>query len=258
MRSGDRGRLRMAWSVCGGAGVLAAVAGCFPFPPGGIGVIELSFDFREGLDDWSADIADYPVVNEDDLEFSWGADDLPAELGIDGAGLRVESFNRPDDVFTFIKRRLGPLDGIVAGQTYRVAYEILVASSAPSGCAGVGGAPGESVYLKAGASAIEPEPVLNDEGTDVGLSVDVGEQANGGPAASIAGHMANGVPCELIPDLENAPYVLLLRTHEHETTVTAGDAGELWALVGTDSGFESRTRLYYVRVSVTLTPVLLP
>ena len=57
--------------------------------------------------------------------------------------------NLPDDLFMFLKRRLGTDDGIVPGQKYRITYTMVFASSAPSGAAGIGGAPGESVFIKA-------------------------------------------------------------------------------------------------------------
>lgn len=48
-------------------------------------------------------------------------------------------------------RRIGPDDGLVAEAAYEVSYVVRFASNAPSGCAGVGGAPGESVWKKVGA-----------------------------------------------------------------------------------------------------------
>ncbi len=37
-------------------------------------------------------------------------------------------------------------------------------------------------------------------------------------------------------------------------TVMPNPDGSVWLLMGTDSGFEGRTSLYYTRVSVQLTP----
>jgi hypothetical protein len=37
--------------------------------------------------------------------------------------------------------------------------------------------------------------------------------------------------------------------------VRANPDGTFWLLVGTDSGFEGTTTLYYQRIGVTLTPV---
>jgi hypothetical protein len=233
--------LSLTLSGCGAFGILPD------------GQISRTFDFRDGLQGWEAEVADYPVEQVSNLQLQAALRDLPDELGVEGSGFRVQSFNTPDDLFTFIKRRLTVIDGIRAGETYIVHYSVLLASNAPSGCAGVGGAPGESVYVKVGASPIEPAPRLSQDGLEMVPNVDVGDQATGGAAASVAGTLANGVPCDLIPDLESAPYVLILREREHTNVVTASDGGVLWLLVGTDSGFESLTALYYLRIDVTLT-----
>jgi len=82
-------------------------------------------------------------------------------------------------------------------------------------------------------------------------------EANGttiGTAASVVGNIANGLSADEI-DMGNPPYVSLKRQHEHEYTVTASPDGELWLLVGTDSGFEGLTGIYYQRIAVTLNPV---
>ena len=82
-------------------------------------------------------------------------------------------------------------------------------------------------------------------------------EANGatiGTAASVVGNIANGLSADEI-DMGNPPYVSLKRQHEHEYTVTASPDGELWLLVGTDSGFEGLTGIYYQRIAVTLKSV---
>jgi hypothetical protein len=218
--------------------------------------IFLSYDFRAGSAlGWEADVTDFPPEQEGNLQFVGEPRSFPAEMGLSGTGLYVQSFNTPDDLFTFIKRRLATDEGIVANQTYRIEYDIYLASNAPTGCFGVGGSRGESVYLKAGASTAEPLPVLAEGGERFELSVDKGDQAVGGADASLVSTIANGVPCDLIADLENAPYVLLLRHHQHPEDVVASSMGDLWLLIGVDSGFESLTGLFYQRIEVTLEPV---
>jgi hypothetical protein len=235
------------------------LGGCVPMGPGdGSPAEELSFefDFQAGAAlDWQADVTDFPPDQEGNLQFEAQMRSLPAELGVNGTGFYVQSFNTPDDLFTYIKRELGAADGIVPGQAYNVTYEIRFASNAPTGCFGVGGSPGESVYLKAGAAASEPLPVLSADGQRFELSVDKGDQATGGAAASVVSTIENGTPCEEVPNLELAPYVSLLRNHVPAEEVTASDTGELWLLIGVDSGFESLTGLYYQTIEVTLEPV---
>jgi hypothetical protein len=176
---------------------------------------------------------------------------LSSELGINGTGYYLQGMNHSDDLFMFLKRRLGADDGLVASQEYRVMFTVVFASNAPSGAVGIGGAPGESVYLKAGACAVEPEAYLD---SDIGhylMNVDKGSGNSGnGTAASVVGNIANGLSAE-----ESPRYISLKRQHEHQYTVNASLNGELWLVVGTDSGFERLTGIYYQSIAVTLIPV---
>jgi len=208
-------------------------------------------DFAKGANGWSADISDYPEGSLDTLEFEAGIRALPEEIG-DETGFYLKSMNRSDDAFTFIKRKVTAEDGLVAGADYAVEFTIRVASNLPSGCAGVGGAP-ESAYFKAGAAEIEPEPALDEDAQYVGLTVDKGNQSSGGPAGSLVGGDGNATngsaDCS-----DDTPYVELEFTHQHQAQVTADEAGNLWLLIGTDSGYEGLTALYFVSIDATLTP----
>ncbi len=214
--------------------------------------ITLKFDFQQGLLGWSAGFADY-AFNQADLRLESGLRNLPGEVG-DGTGFYIQGNNRSDDLFMFLKRKLTNTDGIVALQAYQVNFKLAFASNAPTDCVGIGGAPGESVFLKAGATSIEPVPFL-DSDNQLRMNVDKGNQSTGGPAASVVGNIANGIPCDRVPNLEDAPYVSLVKSHRHEFTVTASENAELWLLVGTDSGFEGLTALYYQQIDVELAPI---
>ena len=61
---------------------------------------------------------------------------------------------------------------------------------------------------------------------------------------------------EEVVGLANPPYVPPLRSHVHKFPVISSDSGELWLLVGTDSGFEGKTTVYYQQITATLVPVL--
>lgn len=216
--------------------------------------LHLEFDFCHGAQGWEAGFAEYAPEMED-MQLGEGVRALPAELGIEGTGYYLQGMNHSDDLFIFLKRRLGTDDGVVPGQEYRIKFTIVFASNAPSGAVGIGGPPGEAVFLKAGASTVEPEVYLDPDTNYYLMNVDKGSgNSASGEAASVTGHIANGLSAEEV-DLQNPPYVSLKRQHEHEYTVTAGPDGELWLLVGTDSGFEGLTGIYYQRIAVTLTPV---
>jgi hypothetical protein len=212
--------------------------------------IRFEFDFGEGAQGWEADFAEYAPEMED-MMLEAEIRTLPSELGINGTGYYLRGMNHSDDLFMFLKRRLGTDDGIVPGQEYRVMFTIVFASNAPSGGIGIGGAPGESVYLKAGASTMEPDVYLDSADSHHRMNVDKGSGNSGnGTAASVVGNIANDLSAE-----DDPRYVSLERQHEHDYTVTASPAGELWLLVGTDSGFEGLTGIYYQSIAVTLMPL---
>ncbi len=215
--------------------------------------IQLDYNFRGGTLGWMAGFADYPPNIGHGYELDARIRFMPRKLTrVPRRGFYIQGHNRSADLFMFLKRRLAVGDGIAPGQTYRVEYVITLASNAASGCGGIGGAPGESVFLKVGASSIEPLAVLQSNGY-LRMNVDIGNQSNSGAAASVAGNIANGIPCEQASPYY--PFALIQRSHQHTTNVTADANGELWLLVGTDSGFEGLTRLYYQSIRVKLIPV---
>jgi hypothetical protein len=226
---------------------------------GGASPVTKSFDFRNGSLGWEAGFSDYPPATDNGGFYQLKAEirSLPPELGVSGTGFYIQGNDHADDLFMFLKRRLNSADGIVAGQTYQITFTLVFASSAQSGCVGAGGAPGEAVWLKAGASPAEPTAQLTPVSSDprvsphLRMNVDKSDQSQGGIAASVTGNIANGQAC----DLGSRPFVSLQRTHQHTSLVNASSRGELWLLVGTDSGFEALTALYYQRIDVSLVPV---
>lgn len=212
-------------------------------------VIEITDDFRHGQRGWEAGFADYSPANDANglMELESGLRTLPSELAINGTGYLLSGHNRSDDLFMFIAKKLGPADGIRPNQAYEASFTIVFASNVGGdGCGGIGGSPGESLYLKAGASGTAPRVELIDGYYRV--NADKGNQSGGGTALSVAGTIANGTSdCP-------GPYRTVVKRHTHTSIVTANESGELWLIVGTDSGFEGKTTLYYESIGATLTP----
>ena len=205
--------------------------------------ITRSFDFGNGAQGWLPDFVGYTQFNQDTYEMVAELRPLPTELGVNGTGFFFQGHNRCDCLGMFLKRRLSTADGIVAGQRYRLDYTVRLASKDQSGCIGAGGAPGESVRLYFGGAQIEPITFVGPYDTKR-LNVE-------STVASLAGNIANGQPC----NLSSTPYISIERPHQHTREVTADNAGNLWLFVGTGSGFEGLTKLYYQRIDVVLTPV---
>jgi hypothetical protein len=220
--------------------------------PSSPGPISFGYDFASGDGSgWQAVFSDFAPAQAPTMELESGVRSLPPELG-PGAAYFVQSNNHSDDAFMLLYRRVGAAEGLVPGAGYRVKLAIVIASDAPRGCSGVGGAPGEGVTLKIGAVSHEPHVVLATEGGEhFQVDLDKGNQAVGGADMSVAGNVANNAGPE---ECASHTFHAFSRVHEHATPVTATASGDLWLLVGTDSGFEGTTQLYYQRIDVTLTP----
>ena len=111
------------------------------------------FDLDEGAQGWEVGFADYPAGQENfyALESEWKA--LPAPLAAMN-GIFISGNNHSDNLFMYAKRRL---TGLKPNTRYSLIFGVEFATNADSGCAGIGGAPGESVAVKVGAAEDEPE-----------------------------------------------------------------------------------------------------
>ena len=142
----------------------------------------------------------------------------------------------------------GRVAGLDANRRYSVRFEVEIATRVPNGCFGVGGAPGEGVTVKAGASDVEPESVV--EGFDWRMNVDKGNQTNGGENALAIGDVANSIPCGETPQWE----LKQLSSEMESISVTTDGSGNVWLFVGTDSGFEATTSVYHTWIIATSEP----
>jgi hypothetical protein len=58
----------------------------------------------------------------------------------------------------------------------------------------------------------------------------------------------------LTPDTVGQYELMTVDSAGREFEVTADETGAIWFIVGTDSGFEGLTTLYYDAISITLAP----
>ncbi|MEN9788590.1 MAG: hypothetical protein RLZZ473_654 [Pseudomonadota bacterium] len=224
---------------CGGSG-----GGDTPRPPP-IPTVEQTFDFAQGNGGWLTDIADYsPATAPSDVITEIRT--LPAPLS--GSGYYFYGTNRSDDLFIYGKTKV---TGLANSVTYRVFVDVEFATDVPSGCVGVGGSPGESVWIVAAASPGEPLTIFN--GSDYRVNIDRGNQSQGGARGLVLGNIANSVAACGTRRWETKTVV----TPTSSTlSVTSDERGAIWLLVGMDSGFESLSRIYLRRVIVRLVPTV--
>ena len=210
--------------------------------------IEFDFNFRNGDVGWTSGFANYPPATNQSgfYELDSGIRYAPRKLThVPIRAFYVQGTSHSAELLMFLKRRLTAADGIVAGRTYRIEYDIRLVSMAATGCVGIGSPPGEGVFLRAGGSPIEPVARLEPNGY---LRVNVDLLSMTGDA----GNIANGRACETV--YPYFPWVYIDRAAQ-QPQVTAAANGDLWLFVATRSGFEGMTRLYYQRITVRLIPV---
>lgn len=218
----------------------AIVGTCHPNAPD-----RLNFRFCADSGGWVGGFADLPAL-ELDGDF-YGLSFRRAKIPLPGPrsrlkGLRLSGDNHSDDLFMYVKRQI---TGLAPDATYSVRLRFTLYTDAGEGCFGIGGAPGESVHVKAGAVAFEPRAVENEEG-DLVMNLDKGNQAQGGADAIVVGDLAAaGADClgTVFVPKRFGPRRLLGQTDRD---------GNLWLLIGTDSGFEGRTTVYISHIRLGL------
>jgi hypothetical protein len=194
-----------------------------------------TFDFDAGLQGWEGGYSDYG--NETDFQFQFARVPLPKPLDTAKYGLKLNGMNRSDDLFMFLRRKV---ENLAPAARYDAVFKIRLASKYASDGIGIGGSPGKSVFLKAGATAVKPVD------RDGRMNIDKGNQSLPGPAMDTLGDVAVGPGVSQYTTIErtNAP---------RKFSFTTAADGSAWIIIGTDSGFEGLTTLYYQSVEAAFT-----
>jgi hypothetical protein len=223
--------------------VFVTAAGCASMDDMGFLIFSESADFSVSQEGWVGDFADYPVGPDDSAfyELRFEYTNRPSELAPSSPqkAILISGNNHSDDLFMFIKKKVA---GLQPNTNYTVVFEIEMASNALKNQVGVGGAPGEGVFVKAGATPVEPLKII-DGSNYYRMNIDKGNQGSGGIDMMVLGNIA----------VETADYNLISRNNTNQYApfiAKSNSAGELWLIVGTDSGFEGITTLYYTHINV--------
>lgn len=192
---------------------------------------------------WEAHFADLPAGDENRYELSFGPAALPKETGLNKESYALSGYNSSGDLSMFISRKL---DGLQANTSYALQFNVELASNAPRNSFGMGGSPGASVYLKAGAISHPPareNKKLN--GTPYWqVNFDKGNPSESGSDMQLLGHIGT--------NRSDFSYALIERSSQEPLMVTTNAAGQLWLLLGIDSGFKGKTTLYLTRLRLKL------
>lgn len=210
---------------------------------GGLETIQLQYHFDADLYGWTGHFADLPAnYDQESYSLKFNHRTIPIRGGTIKKGLLLSGINRSDDLFMYAKKKIGRQEGLLPNTTYSLEMEISFYTNTDPGLIGAGGAPGESVYVKAGASAAEPKEEIVDG--NLRMNIDKGEQASSGTAAVVIGNVAK-------EQASNGQYEQKTVKMAEPLKATTNNQGELWIFFGTDSGFEGQTTLYYSDIKLT-------
>lgn len=207
--------------------------------------ITKTYSFEQNYEGWQVDYVDYPFNlsakdSVDLYEMKHSHATLPSSITPSQSGIKVRGHNRSDDLCMYLSKKITDLE---PNTTYALDITLQLASNVPTKAIGVGGAPGESVYIKIGASNIEPKKIKGTEGNYI-LSIDKGQQSQSGKDMTVIGHIG-------VSDT-TTQYTLIERKNNSPFLQTTNNKGELWLLVGTDSGYEGLTEIYFANIAVQL------
>ena len=204
------------------------------------GILRYVSDFSKNTDGWQAFYSDYHAGQEEFYELSFERVGLPEPLDHSIKALQISGNNHSDDLLSMVYRKF---EGLRPNKQYSVYVEVELASNVPSNWFGVGGSP--DLSLGAGALAYAPASTLDEEGL-----------YRPNFSSAIQSHVSNET-FKILGTIsvgdDATHYALISRDNKDKPILaTANEQGELWILIGTDSGFEGITTLYYKTIKVDL------
>lgn len=197
-----------------------------------------TFDFNDDEEGWIMDFADYPVGEEVFYGLESDRTKLPDNLDQNQYALKLSGNNHSDDLFMFLKKKI---IGLKPNTLYKIIFTVEIASQYPENSFGIGGSPGASVYVKVGAINIEPAAV--DSNDYYCMNIDKSDQASSGNDMIVIGTV--GISGD------DFVYTLIQRDNaSNPFRVQSDPNGDIWVIIGTDSGFEGITTLYYNTIHI--------
>lgn len=203
-------------------------------------VKEFDFDFAGNAQGWESFFSDYPVGSEAFYELEFSHASLPAPLDQNRKSIKISGNNHSDDLLSLIVRKF---DNLLPNKVYAVSFNIELASNVTSNSPGIGGSP--DLEFGVGGISYKPENSLKDDYYRPNFtSLLQSRQSN---------EILQSVGCLGVSNDFPAPYTLVNRNNLSELIhLKTNSDGELWLMIGTDSGFEGTTTLFYKSIKITM------
>jgi hypothetical protein len=197
-------------------------------------------------DGWSAVFAEYPDGENEFYELNSGIKNLPEPLDQAKKAFMLSGNNHSDALQMWLVKQLS---GLAPESKYSIETEVELASKYPDGSVGIGGSPGNSVHL---VSKFATQGYTLEKGKTEGENIKlVLKKVEAVPESVMEIDLG-----DVSINSDQYVYKLITRIKSSDTNVVITDKdGKLWTVVGTWSGFEGISSLYYTRIKLTLTKI---
>jgi hypothetical protein len=217
--------------------VFCALAGCANDSDSlGISIFSQNFDFSQEQHGWQHGFAQYPAGPDDSVyyELKYAYQSEPGG----SKSIMLSGNNRSTELFMYLKRKL---EGLSPNTVYTLTFNVSLFADAQQVSTV---AAGESVFLKVGATGIEPKSLIDRDRFI--MNIDKGDLNESGDDMISIGDLSTPA----------GTYTQITRTNSSNTNspfeVKSNSRGEIWLIVGTDSGASGKTTLYYSKIYLTL------
>lgn len=205
-----------------------------------------TYDFSFDDQQFEGGVSDFNVSQSGQHDFTFINQPFQPPLDTTRPAQYISGINPSDDLFMYMKRRI---TGLQPNTNYHVTFVVEFASKVATNAVGVGGAPGEGVTMKAGLTLFEPDTMIVTKGEPfVAMNIDKGNQSQPGADMDTIGHVG-------VSDTTTVWTIKTNHNVDHPFFFRTDNTGSAWLIIGTDSGFESKTELYYTSVTVDFTTV---
>jgi hypothetical protein len=203
-------------------------------------VKEFKFDFAQSVEGWQSFFSDYPVGSEVFYELVFSRPALPAPLDGSVSAIKISGNNHSDDLLSLIVRKI---ENLKPSTAYSVTFDIELASNVTSNAPGIGGSP--DLELGVGGLAYRPENNISQGYYRPNFTSRLQSRESNEVLKSVG---RIGVS----PDYPTS-FTLINRNNLSDPMPLKTNAdGELWLMIGTDSGFEGITTLFYKSIMVRM------
>lgn len=201
---------------------------------------EYTYNFNTGTQGWDSLFSDYPKGEESFYELEFAYSHLPEPLDTTIKAIKLSGNNHSDDLLSFINTRISQL---IPNSVYEVTFDITLASNVATNSIGIGGSPD----LALGVGGLGYEPANKLDGANWYRTNFI---------SLLQSKLSNNV-MQMIGTIgvqdTTTTYILINRTNTgNPIKLKTNELGELWLMIGTDSGFEGITTLYINSITIKL------